>query len=49
MPVTTAYLLAPGGSCWIDQLGYNIQMGACTGLRQAGDGPQQVQGRSSVE
>lgn len=27
----------PGGGCWIDELGINVQIGGCTGLRLKGD------------
>src|SRR4029450_7756850 len=27
----------PGGSCWIDELSYSLQMGACTGLQVRGE------------
>ena len=38
----------PAGSCWIDELAYSLQMGACTGLKQGGERGQ-MQDRSSVE
>ena len=30
----------PNGTCWIDQLAYNLQMGACTGLEGEGARPE---------
>lgn len=37
----------PNGTCWIDELGISIQVGACTGLRLKGETQQQL--RSSIE
>jgi hypothetical protein len=37
----------PNGSCWIDELGVSLQMGACTGLNLKGEN--QGQDRSSIQ
>jgi hypothetical protein len=39
----------PAGLCWIDELAYTIQMGPCTTQQQQGEGPSQMQERSSIE
>jgi hypothetical protein len=39
----------PSGMCWIDELDYNIQMGPCTTPQQHGEGPSQMQERSTIQ
>jgi hypothetical protein len=39
----------PGGTCWIPYLSYNIQIGPCTTPPQQGDGPSQMQDRSTIQ
>jgi hypothetical protein len=39
----------PGGSCWIDELAYTYTLGACSPLKQRGDGPKQAQKRSTAQ
>ena len=38
----------PGGSCWIDQLAYDMFLGPCVGVKARGE-RSQAQNRSSVE
>jgi hypothetical protein len=39
----------PGGFCWIDELAYNVTAGPCTTSEQHGEGPKQMQERSTIQ
>lgn len=39
----------PGGTCWIDDLAYTYTLGACSSVKQRGEGPNQARNRSSAQ